>query len=943
MSSNPSLSWQKIQDVAYSLQPCYETLNWSIGNLYADYKVRISTNSTVVALSSKYSPYPSVIDIYTVSGNKLWSIVYNSTPTQHILDFVFGNEDLYVILSNQKFRHYKDLKGNFDEYWFTSDLISLDNFGDSNVFSDYRRESSDDTSPRKHVITNLESNESEEVFHVLHSFVWGKYLFNRLTNRFIITDLDTMKNYEIPLSVNAGNKIRNLTLMKILEEGFIASICFDTTVLSLKVDLASSSYEVTDHALTDGPFTSVTVSPNGQFIALLNEESAIIYVINSTFSQILLEYDTSNDSSLPYQIEWCGNDAIVLSLRDEIKVVGPNQASISFFYDFIDDDDLDFDTVLKGTGTDELSFTIAHLKNEPDGLRILTTKRVEFLSRVPESTRNLYQIGSSHPSTILLDCIDKLAQQSSKADTNISFLKTEGLLLEAMDSCLDAALNEFNPYWQKKILLAVSFGKAYVDGYYDSVKYLKVVNTIKVLNQLKSADLSIFLTGIQVEKIGWDSVIDLLLNREQHLLALKIIALLELQDMRDKIYIHWCCYKIKKEIDLEDMDLYNIISKKLVSARDSSDDNTRKKNYLSIVEVSDIAYEEGRLDLCNYLINLEPTIIKRVEQYLKFDKLEIALVKAFESGEYDLAKLILLNLHDTLSVSQFFKILHQNESKTITEPENEFVEPPSSVLFVDGNLVESFWVESIGKHDALLLEKYHKQEDMRIELAIERLTSFIRKTKIESLQDQLTYYEDYKLKLLRLLGHGGDMGNNKYYQSELKVLELRKNLTETYQTDFFSKKTLTEILVQLIKMHQLKQGHKVVKEFKISVEKFWHLILETYCKAKEFDRLHQFILSSSSDKTNLKSPIGFQVIVDTCLAYNAPAHYITTYISNCSDMHYMDKIQLYITNNDLVSAAQEAYRYKDIDFLNSILERATKHANDSVTQTIKSLITKLGY
>ncbi|EGV61977.1 Vacuolar protein sorting-associated protein 16 [Yamadazyma tenuis] len=957
MTSNPSLSWQKIQDVYYSLVPCYETLNWSIGNLYGDHKVKISSHSTSVALSSKYTSHPSVIDIYTISGNNLWSVVYNSTTEDHIVDYEFYNEDLYVVLSNQKFRHYKDLKGSFDEYVFTKDLITLDNFGESDVFlnnvnaEEIQGNSNGKTGGKdhegtgklnKHVITNLENNEPEEVFQIFDTYIWGSFLVLRLTNRFIITNLaDNHRNYEILIPVTSGPQLHDMALIELTDDGFSAVICYGSTALTLKVDLKSSSYELVDHELTDGPFTKVTVSPNGHLVALLNEQVSTIFVISSSFTQVLLEYDTSNDSSSPYQIEWCANDAIVLSLRDEIKVVGPNQASISFFYDFIDEDDLDFDAVLKGTGDDELSFTIAHLKSEPDGLKILTTKKVEFLSRVSESSRNLYQIGSSHPGSILLDCIDKLTQQSSKADTNISLLKSDVSLINAMDSCLDVALDEFNPQWQKKLLSAVTFGKAYVDGYYNSEKYLKVINTIKVLNQLKSADISLFLTSKEADILGWDKIIGMLLNRDQYLLALKVISLLDLQYLRDKIYVHWCCYKIKKEIDVEDSELYKIIAKKLVSARDDAS----KKNYVSVVEISEIAFEEGRLDLCNYLINLEPTIVKKVEQYLKFEKLEIALIKAFESAEYDLVKVLLMHLHSTLSVSQFFKILHQNESHSITDPISEDIDTSNQILVVDGNLVESFWVQSIGKHHREVMEKYYKQEDMKVELSIERLKYFLKQN--ESPPDistgLLTYYEDYKMKLLKLSGSSGDRQNYKFHQSELDVLELQKKLSDTYQTDFFSTKSLSQILVKLINMHQLKQGHKIVKDFKMSLSKFWYLILETYCSTSNFDRLHQFILSSSNDKTNLKSPIGFQIIVETCLAYKGPPNYISMYINQCSDIHYLDKCHLFISNNDLVSAANEAYKYKDIEFLNSLLDRANKHANDSVVQSIKGLITRLGY
>ncbi|CAH6720102.1 vacuolar protein sorting-associated protein 16 [[Candida] jaroonii] len=924
MTSNPSLSWQEIQDVYYSLRSCYDTLNWSIGNLHSDHKVKISSNSTLVALSSKHAKYPSLIEIYSISGNKLWSIIFNSTPTEHIIDYEFRGEDLYVVLSNQKIRHYRDLKGNFNEYSYTDKLIKLDDFGDSNILLPKNEEFK--------TITNLESNDIEEIYKVEEIYNWGPYLFLRLTNRFIITDLNTWKNYEIPISDQLSDKIHCMSLVTISNDDkeILTVICFNNTVISLKVDLNSSSYEFIDYGLTDGPFNKVAVSPNGQLIALLNSELSTIFVINNTFNQVLLEYDTSNDSSLPYQIQWCSNDALVLALRDEIKLLGPNQASISFFYDVLEED-FDFDSVLKNNGVDELSFTIPILKSEVDGLKILTTNKLEFLSRVPIENVNLYQIGSSHPSSILLDSIDKLSLHSSKADANISLLKSDHSLLLAIDESLKAALYEFNPFWQKKILSSVSFGKTYCDQSFNGEEYVKVVNLLKVLNQLRSSEIAIFLTSNEVETIGWSSIIDMLLKRDEYLLSIKIIDLLGLNHLKDKIYINWCCYKIKKEIDLEDHELFKIISKKLKSARNNLPFN-EDTNYISISEISEIAYEEGRIDLCKLLIDLEPSMNKKIQQYINFEELELGLIKSFQSNEYDLCKLILLYLYDTLSISQFFKILHQNEQKSDT---------------ISGDAVEHFWIEIIGKNESTsaLLEKYYKQEDMKMDLTILKFKTFLKQFNEDLIKETVDddFYDNYKSQLKNLSGFSGDRRNSKYYQLELEILEAKKRLSDTYQVDFFKYKSLNDIITKLIQMNQLKQCQKLTKEFKIPQEKFWFILIETYASTGEFERLHQFILSTSADKHNLKSPISFQNIVDTCLAYNGPSENISIYIDNCKDIHYSEKIQMYIKNNDLVSAANESYYYKDIEFLRSILERANKLANDSTIESIKSLINKLGY
>lgn len=80
-----------------------------------------------------------------------------------------------------------------------------------------------------------------------------------------------------------------------------------------------------------GPFTHISVSPNGKFVALYTE-SRKAYVITSDFQRRLSEHN-SNVKTPPKDLQWCGNDAIVIAWEDEVHVVGPNTAAVKFYYD----------------------------------------------------------------------------------------------------------------------------------------------------------------------------------------------------------------------------------------------------------------------------------------------------------------------------------------------------------------------------------------------------------------------------------------------------------------------------------------------------------------------------------------------------------------------------------------------------------------------------------
>jgi WD40 repeat protein len=89
--------------------------------------------------------------------------------------------------------------------------------------------------------------------------------------------------------------------------------------------------ESEDRLLDIGPFTHISVSPNGRFVALYTEAGKA-YVITSDFQNRLSEHD-SKARTLPMDLQWCGNDAVVIAWEDEVHVIGPNDAASKYFYD----------------------------------------------------------------------------------------------------------------------------------------------------------------------------------------------------------------------------------------------------------------------------------------------------------------------------------------------------------------------------------------------------------------------------------------------------------------------------------------------------------------------------------------------------------------------------------------------------------------------------------
>ncbi|CAI5757523.1 unnamed protein product [Candida verbasci] len=893
MPPNPSFNWSKLQNVYYNIRILNDELKWNIDNIYNNYQIALSPNSTLIALASKSNNgHPNLIEIYSTSGIKISSIIYNSSNTDYINTFLFKEEDLVVILNNGKYRYYDDLMGNFNEFNFLDGL---------NFMTNIKTEAKEDVNSR--LITNLENNETEEIINIIEVKIFQQFMFIRLENKLIITDLDNYVNYEIPLG---GYSSVDITTFTISESQI--NFTYKNTIITIKIDLLLNSYEFIDQELTDGPFNKISISPNGKLISLQQQKK--IFVISSKYDQVLLEYDCSNESSLPYQIEWCGNDAIILSFKDEIKLIGPSQQSISFFYDIEDEEEFDLNNLL----TTNLDYTIPILQTCSDGLRIITSNKIQILSRVSDKFVDMYQIGSTEPSSLLVDCIDKFQTNASKSNANISLLQNENLLLKAIDDCLDVALEEFNVIWQKRSLKAVSFGKIYYNDVFDSDKYLNVLNSVKVLNQLRSPEIGLFLTYNEILEIGWENVIKMLLRRNQHALAIKIIEILKLSNVKPLVYIHWCCYKIRKEMNMSDEELYKIIYERLTSM-------TKGKNLISVEAICDIADEEGRTNLCKLLINLEPNIIEKILKYIEFDNLELALIKSFQFGDFDLMISILYYLQNKLSISQFFKILNQNEIIESSEI--------NEILPISGELLGSNWSKTLGKSSEYL-EKFLKHEDKSDELIYLRLNNFWT-------SENSDYYNRYKELLTKYANKSKIKRIQRSFSRELQVLDLQKKMNEIYQTEsFYNETSLVNILIKLIKMNQIKTCQKVIKEFNISQEKLWFLILNTYSTLEEFDRLYEFAFGSMDSITG-KSPIGFEPFVDSGFKNGAPKSHISTYINNSTKYKYGEKVNLFIKNDDFEGAANEAFKNKDIEILKH-LEKL-----NPVDRLVKSYIQKLGY
>lgn len=96
-------------------------------------------------------------------------------------------------------------------------------------------------------------------------------------------------------------------------------ISVDTTILAV------DTLESLDQRISRGPFTHVAPSPNGRSLALLTV-TGMLWVVSADFTRSLAEFENgpeAGEGEKAKQVEWCGNDAILVTFDSVALLVGP--------------------------------------------------------------------------------------------------------------------------------------------------------------------------------------------------------------------------------------------------------------------------------------------------------------------------------------------------------------------------------------------------------------------------------------------------------------------------------------------------------------------------------------------------------------------------------------------------------------------------------------------
>ncbi|KAF9976159.1 hypothetical protein BGZ73_009073 [Actinomortierella ambigua] len=625
--------------------------------------------------------------------------------------------------------------------------------------------------------------------------------------------------------------------------------CNDTI---LTVDKASAR----DECLDQGPFTKMAMSPDGSFLALFGKDGKLS-VVSSDFSRSLSEFSTQTKEA-PLQLVWCGTDSVVLYWDKFVVMVGPHGDWIPYTYD---------DSV--------------YLIPEIDGVRIIGSKRCEFLQKVPSATEDIFKIGSTTPAAILYDTFENLDAKEPKVDGNLRNIRPE--LAEAVETCIEAAGHELDHDEQKRLLRTASFGKSYLDTH-DADAFVNMCKALRVLNAVRSHEIGIPLTYTQYQATPPETLINRLIIRKQYLLAIRICDYLDLST--DRILIGWACSKIKNAVD-DDDNICRAVVEKLAS-----------RPGLSYSKVAQEAYKSGRQRLAIKLLDYEPRAGDQVPLLLNMKQYEHALIKAIESGDTDLVYHVILRVRkDIESDSDFFKIISNK--------------PLACRLF------ESYYKQN----NPDLIRKFYYQDDRHVDNAnLLLLESYRQKninSKFASLRQALKLYQGEKEYSFEA----------KAIDESIKLFTAQQTLERELHQDFIGL-SVSSTIYKLITLNEGNRASKIKSEFKVPDKRYWWIRLRAMVEIRDWDSVEQLAKSK-------KSPIGYEPFVEECMKA-MQFREAAKYIPKCDTQV---RAGLYLRIEHFQEAADHAFALKDIDMLREIRDKCPNmHLKTQVDNYLTQLV-----
>ncbi|XP_062907960.1 vacuolar protein sorting-associated protein 16 homolog isoform X1 [Mobula hypostoma] len=608
-------------------------------------------------------------------------------------------------------------------------------------------------------------------------------------------------------------------------------------------------------------FTQIAISFNYKRLALFTDTGSI-WMGSSSLKDVLCVIDT-NFQTPPSQFVWCNrpkstNPAVVGVWDKLLLIAGSSRETIKFY---LDED--------------------VHLVPEIDGVRIISFNSHEFLHEVPTACQDIFKIASMAPGALLLEAHKEYEKESQKADEYLREIKEQNLLSEAVQQCIEAAGNEYEPEMQKALLRAASFGKCFISNFPPDT-FVKMARDLRVLNAIRDYTVGIPLSYPQYKQLSIEVLIDRLILRKLYSLAIKICEYMKISELQgaSRILAHWACYKVQQKEEPDDS-IARAINYRLGDTLG-----------ISYSEIAAKAYDCGRTELAIKLLEYEPRSGEQVPLLLKMKRSQLALLKAIESGDTDLVYTVVMHLKSEMNRGDFFMTL-QNQPVAL-----------------------SLYCQFCKHQEPETLKDLFNQDDNHQELGNFYVhSSYCNESTIEgriaTLQSAVDEYNKAKNEFAA-----------KITEEQIKLLRyqyrLQKETGESY-LDLSLHDTVSRLLLE----NKHKQAEQLYKDFKIPDKRFWWLKIAALAEKGDWEELEKFSRSK-------KSPIGYMPFVEICVKHHNK-YEAKKYVAKVSPEQ---KVKGYIMIGDLDQAVEVATERKNESELNNILSKCLSATDQSIVEKI---------
>jgi vacuolar protein sorting-associated protein 16 len=673
----------------------------------------------------------------------------------------------------------------------------------------------------------------------------------------------------------------------------------DNSVIVCKVDTT----EITDvncRSRISSPIVDLCIAPNGRFLACFTE-SSVLTVISTSFETKVLDFDTSEGSSAPpLAMKWCGEDSVVLYWKNiGILMVGPFGDWLRFPFE----------------GT-ENAFIIPEL----DCCRVVTDTAVELLQRVPPATALLLRLGSIESSAMLLDAADAFAAGSPAADSAIRAIDPE-VLVEAIETCVDAAAKEFDMVTQKRLLRAASYGlqSSYkrvtstaeimggpIDGSNQdagllpspvAVKFVNTCKKIRCMNQLRHPRVGFVLTSAQYDSITPAGVIARLCMMKRPSLAVALSKYLHLPHLV-QLYARAskACAIVETDKDASDSELAEQAIQIINGSSMTNAAPSINRGAYAIVAMA--ASKCSRQGVANLLLMLESSVADKVPTLLANGSYAdaIAVATAHRDGDY------------------IFTIIMEYEKSCMGAPLAGDAAKAQSAFFA--TVASKFTPEAFHMLRRYLLAVNTVVKDAaNLLLRAQRFTDAgstiaLRAVKLSDPRERTGML----MEASRVFASGKETSFQKSCTDD--QIELLKDL-ETLKTKYAAVGLTLEpcsvietisLLLRAASLHEREQHRllsdvdKVARKYRVSEKRLWAAKVKAFSESSQWSNLRALAESK-------KSPIGYKLFARAAIRGKQPISEVLRYITRVTVPE--EKYDLLLECKLWKDALEEAFKLKE--------------------------------